>query len=192
MSWNTTLFRRISAVPAVLALACLGLDLGCGTTYQPPTTLPRVQKSQVVSSDIETVWRGFLRYFAEHDVPVTTLDHGGYFLRTKAPLSSMVGKRGGVQFNGDSIALENPWCDCGVAKIPNVWGTATKISVSYNLVLNKLADDQTDVALTVSFSGSYYGQRNANLPEYDIEVPLQCVSKGVLEQDVMAYVTSFK
>jgi hypothetical protein len=184
--------RRGNTAAFLLVASCLVLGVGCATSYQPPRTVPQVPKNQVIASDIETVWRGVIRYFADRNVPIENLDHSSYFIKTKAPLARIIRQEGGVQFSGDTIALENEWCDCGVAKITNVWETTSRISVSYNLVLNKTAADQTEVVMNVFFTGAYYGKRNRTIPGYDVELPLECISKGVLERGIIDYLRTFK
>lgn len=176
----------------LIATSCLALGVGCATSYQPPRTVPQVPKNQVIASDIETVWRGVIRYFADHNVPIENLDHSSFFIKTKAPLARFVRQEGGTSFNGDAIALENEWCDCGTAKITNVWGTSSRITVSYNIVLNRLGPNQTEVVLNAFFNGVYLGKRNRNIPGYDVELPLECVSKGVLERGIIEYLRSFR
>lgn len=73
------------------------------------------------------------------------------------------------------------------AEIANVWKTRAMIRVSYNLVLDAKSPSETEVRINTFFEGTYEGKRRANVPGYDLQMPLECVSKGTLEAALWDY-----
>lgn len=161
----------------------------CTTTYIPPETSPSHLKTFQVAKDIEYIWTTVIKYFAGKNIPIENLDHSSYFIKTKAPLFKLIENRG-ISFNGDRVPLRNEWCDCGVAKIGNVWETSTRISVSYNIVLTKIESGKTEITINVFFDGSYLGRRQANTTSWDVEIPLNCHSSGKFERALIDFINN--
>ena len=170
--------RQVFAALAALALAA------CSSTYVPPQARD-VKKSTVVGAPAEKVWQTVIRYFAENNIPIENLDHSSFFIKTK-PVDLTV-TFAASSYAGKKIPLKNQWCDCGDAKIANVWSSSQRILLSFNIVLRSQAEDTTDAGINVFFDGVKLGKRNAYASGYDIEMPLQCVSTGKLEQDLLRY-----
>lgn len=168
--------RLLAFSTALLALAC--------SSYQPPQ--PRVvPKAALIPVPAETIWQEVVRYFAERNLPIENLDHSSFFVKTK-PVDLTV-SFAAPKFGGKKIPLKNDWCDCGEAKIGNVWSTTHRILFTFNIVLRAQTANETDATINVFFEGAKLGKRNLYAGGYDVEIPLQCVSTGYLEQDLLRY-----
>lgn len=164
--------RKLVAATSLLAM------VGC-SSYKPPITTAPVAKARVIGKDAEACWKGVIRYFSDNNIPIENLDHSSFFIKTRPILLQQA--VGGTSFNGDAVALQNPWCDCGEASLANVWSTRAVIRVSFNIVLDRKPSGGTEVRINTFFDGTYMGKRQTNVPGYDVEMPLQCVSKGTME-----------
>jgi hypothetical protein len=91
------------------------------------------------------------------------------------------------KFAGKKIPLKNEWCDCGEAKIGNVWSTTTRILFTFNIVLRAQSASETDATINVFFDGTKLGKRNLYASRSDVEMPLQCISTGNLERDLLRH-----
>jgi hypothetical protein len=168
--------RLLPLFVALLSLAC--------SSYQPPQ--PRViAKTTIIPAPPEAVWQEVIRYFAEKNLPIENLDHSSFFVKTR-PVDLTV-SFAAPKFAGKKIPLKNEWCDCGEAKIGNVWSTAHRILFTFNIVLRAQAANETDATINVFFDGAKLGKRNLYAGGYDVEMPLQCVSTGYLEHDLLRY-----
>jgi hypothetical protein len=180
----TLIIRRGSkVVRRLLAFSAALLALAC-SSYQPPQ--PRVvAKATVIPVPAEAVWQEVIRYFAEKNLPIENLDHSSFFVKTK-PVDLTV-SFAAPQFGGKKIPLKNDWCDCGEATIGNVWSSAHRILFTFNIVLRARTANETDATINVFFDGAKLGRRNLYAGGYDVEMPLQCISTGYLEQDLLRY-----
>ena len=162
----------------LVTIIFLSLVTGC-SSYEPPT--PRmVEKSTVIEASAEAVWDAVVRYFAERNIPIENMDHSSFFIKTQPVNLSHV-------HGGGKIPLKNAWCDCGTPKLRNVWSTTHHIFFAFNILLDGRAPKATAATINVFFNGKKLGKRNLYAPGYDVEVPLQCISTGKFEQDLLAY-----
>lgn len=170
------------------AVACPVLVMAGCSSYKPPVTTAPVAKARIIGKDAEACWKGVIRYFSDNNIPIENLDHSSFFIKTRPILLQQA--VGGTSLNGDAVALQNAWCDCGEATIGNVWSTRAVIRVSFNIVLDEKASGGTEVRINTFFDGTYMGKRQTNVPGYDVQMPLQCVSKGTMEAALWDYLAN--
>lgn len=178
--------KQFSTIAFCLSAALFAV--GCSSVYKPPVTSVKLPKSQVIDKDAESCWKAVIRYFSDNNIPIDNLDHSSYFIKTRPTLLQQT--IGGVAFSGNDVQLQNQWCDCGEASMANVWSTNAIIRVSYNIVLDQKSETQTEVRINAFFDGQYVGKRKTNVPGYDLQMPIECVSKGTLEAAIWSYIQS--
>ena len=158
----------------------------CTSTYQPPAARV-VEKSSALAEPAEQVWQSVIRYFGENNIPIENLDHSSFFIKTKPVDLTLT--YAAPTYAGKKIPLRNQWCDCGDAKLANVWSTSQEILLSFNIVLRPITPSSTNVTINVFFDGTKLGKRNAYARGYDIRMKLRCVSTGRLEHELLAYLS---
>jgi hypothetical protein len=171
----------------LFAIAVFCLSIGCTSSYQPPA-VHEVTDSATFAAPVEEVWQAVISYFAEENIPIENLDHSSYFIKTR-PLDLTVTYAAST-YAGKKIPLKNKWCDCGDARIANVWKSSQRVLFSFNIVLHEKPEGTT-ATINVFFDGMKLGQRSAYASGYDIEMPLQCVSSGLLEGELLQYLREF-
>jgi hypothetical protein len=126
-----------------------------------------------------------IRYFGEHNIPIENMDHSSFFMKTK-PVNLAVAYAG-VTLGGKPLPVRNDWCDCGTAKLANVWSSEGRILLSFNIVLENRGPTATSARINAFFEGVELGKRSLNASGYDTEMRLTCVSTGRLEREIAEF-----
>ena len=175
--------RLTRLVPRGVLLIAVAVS-GC-SSYTPPLVRPNLQKEKEVAAPVEAVWRGVIRYFGTLNIPIENLDHSSFFIKTR-PVDLGTSFEG-LTFTGSKTPIKTSACDCGTASMANVWSSATRILLSFNVILEKRTDSTTNVTVNTFFDGVKLGKRNLYASGYDTEMHLTCLSTGNFERDLVGY-----
>lgn len=166
---------------AILALAIILISC---STYQP-LQIKHVQKSAIINSPIDKVWTSTIKYFSENNIPIENMDRNSYFIKTS--LVDLKTTFASQSYSNKNIPLKNQWCECGGKTLFNVWSSTNQIYFSYSVILRSLSNDSTDATINVFYDGTQLGKRNLTASGYDVDIKLQCVSTGYLENQLIDY-----
>lgn len=135
--------------------------VGC---INPPTAKPPAPQDYYYHATPERVWNALLLIYTDLNIPIANMDRASWFMRSQ----DMVGA-------GDST-----WVDCGTDAYGHQLAATTNPSMSVTTLLRATADS-TAMRLNVNVGV-------ANVSTVGGSVPVQCVSKGVLERRVVELV----
>lgn len=162
------------------------LITGC-STYKAPT-VKRPKKVYTIYAPTDKVWKGIIKFFGKHNVPIQNMDKASLFIKTeKVNLKTTFG---GVTLNGKKTPIKNEWCDCGKGGLVNVWSSKTRINLSYNIVLEKMEGDNTQLTINIFYNGTITGKRNAYASGNDVGIDLSCISTGKMEKLILDYINT--
>lgn len=168
----------------IVAFLILVLGMGCVTLpmkYDPPAEKPLTRSIQIQAAP-ESVWSAAIRYFSQNNVPIENMDHSSFFIKTQPVELSTSFTKPGVQ-----VDLKNEFCNCGKAILEDLYTQYNRVTVSFNIVLAAKSANDTEASTNVFFEGRILGRRDSAAVGYDFELPLKCVSTGVLEDRLQKY-----
>jgi hypothetical protein len=169
--------RPVTVFLSVLAAGCVTLPM----KYEPPQE-KSVPRSTLIRASQENVWAAAVKYFSESNIPIENMDHSSFFIKTR-PVDL------GTTFTtpGLKVDLNNEFCDCGKARLANLYTQVNQIKASFNIVLLPKSAYETEATTNTFFDGRIVGRQDSNAVGYDFELPLKCVSTGVLENRLQTY-----
>lgn len=148
----------------VLIAIVLSLTMISCASYQPPKEY-HFDKSKIINKSYDEVWTKVIKWFAENNTPIKTMEKVSGFIATEYQLST----------NSSTDCL-----DCGTKGFYQIFKSYTG---NFNIHLEKISDTQTKITISTFFKANIEtinaisGQKSSS--------QIDCNSTGVLEKSLL-------
>lgn len=144
---------------------------------QPAPTPVVIEKERVIKKPYNAVWQRAVEWFATHNTPIKNIDKDSGLLTTEYKL----------------LSWEH--MDCRTGRNPN----AVKVEITnptgnFNVLVRKVDATSTKISVNAFFQANlvFYRYENifSNIPIFWYNESTDCSSTGVLEKQIMDYVSA--